>query len=226
MILVFDLDDTLYPEIDYVKSGIYTVAKYLSEKYNLDAKEINIEMFTDLKLNGRGLIFNNILHNYNIYSKKELNNCVSVYRKHKPKIVLYEAAEKFLDSHQYFNKYIITDGNINVQRNKIKALGLKKYFKKTIPTYQYGINHSKPSTLCFEKIMKWENCEASDLIYIGDNPNKDFVNIKKIGIRTIRVLTGGFKEILLENHFEAEITIKSLDQLNINLINELKNENK
>lgn len=226
MILVFDLDDTLYPEIDYVKSGIYTVAKYLSEKYNLDAKEINIEMFTDLKLNGRGLIFNNILHNYNIYSKKELNNCVSVYRKHKPKISLYEAAEKFLDSHQYFNKYIITDGNINVQRNKIKALGLKKYFKKTIPTYQYGINHSKPSTLCFEKIMKWENCKASDLIYIGDNPNKDFVNIKKIGIRTIRVLTGGFKGILLENHFEAEITIKSLDQLNINLINELKNENK
>jgi putative hydrolase of the HAD superfamily len=222
MILVFDLDDTLYPEIDYVKSGIYTVAKYLSEKYNLDAKEINIEMFADLKLNGRGLIFNNILHNYNIYSKKELNNCVSVYRSHKPKIFLFEAAEKFLDSHQYFNKYIITDGNINVQRNKIKALGLNKYFKKTIPTYQYGINHSKPSTLCFEKIMKWENCEASDLIYIGDNPNKDFVNIKKIGIRTIRVLTGGFKEILLENHFEAEITIKSLDQLNINLINEFK----
>jgi ribonucleotide monophosphatase NagD (HAD superfamily) len=74
--------------------------------------------------------------------------------------------------------------------------------------------------------MKWENCEASDLIYIGDNPNKDFINIKKIGIRTIRVLTGGFKEIFLENHFEAEITIKSLDQLNINLINELSNKTK
>lgn len=226
MILVFDLDDTLYPEIDYVKSGIYSVAKYLSKKYNLDAEEINIEMFTDLNLNGRGLIFNNILHNYNIYSKIELKNCLSVYRKHKPKIRLYKEAEKFLCTHQYIDKYIITDGNINVQRKKIEALGLKKYFKKTIPTYQYGINHSKPSTLCFEKIIKWENCEPSDLIYVGDNPNKDFVNIKKIGIRTIRVLTGGFKEIKLDNHFEAEIIIKSLDKLNINLINELENENK
>ena len=90
-------------------------------------------------------------------------------------------SEKYcLNRFKSFDKYIITDGNITAQRNKIKSLGLKTQFKKIIPTYQYGISHSKPSILCFNMIMKIEKCEPSEMVYIGDNPHKDFVNIKKI----------------------------------------------
>ena len=74
--------------------------------------------------------------------------------------------------------------------------------------------------------MTWEKCNATNMIYIGDNPNKDFVNIKKIGIKTIRVLTGNYKNLILSEKFEAEITIKNLTLLTTKLIHKIQNENK
>ena len=226
MILVFDLDDTLYPEIEYVKSGLWAVSKYISKKYDLNYKIIFEEMFLDLNINGRGLLFNNILIKHEIYSINELKKCISVYRNHNPDIIIYNEAKICLERFIDYKKYIITDGNIIVQRKKINALNIKHKFVKTIPTYQYGINFSKPSTLCFKKIIKWENCSPSDIVYIGDNPWKDFVNIKKEGINTVRVLTGGFKDLSLDQEHEAEYTLKSLDQLTINFIKKIKDAHK
>ncbi len=48
---------------------------------------------------------------------------------------------------------------------------------------------------------------SKDIVYIGDNPNKDFVNIKKLGFRTIRVLKGMFSNSNKETKFEAELNI-------------------
>ena len=39
MILIFDLDDTLYPEIDFVKSGMRAVADFMQEKHGFDSKQ-------------------------------------------------------------------------------------------------------------------------------------------------------------------------------------------
>ena len=226
MILIFDLDDTLYSELEYVKSGLTEVSKHLSSEFKIDPASIYNDMFNDLVNNGRGLVFNNILNKHRTFTIKNLYKCISVYRSHNPKINLYPEAVDCLEELKDFNKYIVTDGNIIVQRKKIAALNIKKTFKKTIPTYQYGLNYSKPSTLCFEKIMNWEKCDASNMIYIGDNPKKDFVNIKRLGIKTIRVLTGGYKNLKLSQKFEAEITIKTLGELTIKLIEKIQNENK
>ena len=226
MILIFDLDDTLYPESEYVKSGLFAVSKHLSSQFKIDHTSVYNDMLIDLVKNGRGLIFNNILDKHDALTRKNLFKCISVYRKHKPKINLYPEALNCLNELKDYNKYIVTDGNIIVQRQKIKALNIKKKFKKTIPTYQYGLKYSKPSTLCFDKIMTWEKCDATNMIYIGDNPNKDFVNIKKIGIKTIRVLTGNYKNLILSKKFEAEITIKNLTLLTTKLIQQIQNENK
>jgi len=226
MILIFDLDDTLYPELEYVKSGLFAVSKHFSLKFKLDQISIYNEMIIDLLDNGRGLIFNNFLIKNDIYTKKNLYKCISIYRKHNPKINLYPEAVNCLNELKDYIKYLITDGNIIVQRQKIKALNIKNNFKKTIPTYQYGLKYSKPSTLCFEKIMNWEKCDPSNMIYIGDNPNKDFVNIKKLGIKTIRVLTGNYKNLKLSKNFEAEITIRNLNFLTTKLIQQIKNENR
>ena len=226
MILIFDLDDTLYPELEYVKSGLFAVSKYFSSKFKIDQTSIYNDMLIDLLNNGRGLVFNNFLDKHNIFTKKNLNKCISIYRKHNPKINLYLEAINCLAELKDYNKYLITDGNIIVQRQKIKALNIKNNFKKTIPTYQYGLKYSKPSTLCFEKIMNWEKCDPSNMIYIGDNPNKDFVNIKKLGIKTVRVLTGNYKNLKLSKKFEAEITIRNLNFLTTKLIQQIQNENR
>ena len=77
---------------------------------------------------------------------------------------------------------------------KADSLGLDKYFKKIVLTHRYGVKHAKPSSYCFSIIKDIENCEWIDLVYIGDDPNKDFVNLNPLGVKTIRVNTGRFKK--------------------------------
>lgn len=223
MIIVFDLDDTLYPEITYVKSGIRAVSVFLAENYQLSEKQLNLEMNAFLNENGRNLMFNNILSKYGLNKRYIVDKCLSVYRSHNPDISLYKEAKLCLEKLNHFSKYLVTDGNIKVQRKKILALELTHYFKKTIPTYQYGQKYSKPSTYCFDKIRNLEKIfNNSDLVYIGDNPYKDFINLKKSGYNTIRVLTGGYKDVRLSSEYEATININSLIDLTPELIKDIR----
>ena len=48
------------------------------------------------------------------------------------------------------------------------------------------------------------------MVYIGDNPNKDFVGIKRLGVKTVRVLTGCYKAQQVSRDFDAETTIDNL----------------
>ena len=66
--------------------------------------------------------------------------------------------------------------------------------------------------------------KPSDIIYIADNPSKDFVGIKPLGFKTIRLLKGRYKNVKKEKKYEAKFTIKSLSQLNYDFIKKIKEE--
>ena len=221
MILVFDLDDTLYPEITIVKSGLKEVSLFLNSKFGIEKESAYSQMYKYLRMHGRGNVFNNILKTHNIYTKKNLNKCISVYRKHNPQINLYNDAKKCIKRFKNYKKYIVTDGNTLVQRNKIKSLDLHESFEKIIPTYQYGISFSKPSVNCFKMILRYENAKPENMIYIGDNPYKDFVNLKKIGVKTIRILRGSFKDTFLDDAYEAHYSFKNLNGVTQKMIEDI-----
>ena len=117
--------------------------------------------------------------------------------------------------------YIITDGNKIVQKNKIKALNLENHIKKTILTSNYGLRNSKPSTFCFQKICDMEKTSPTNLVYIGDDPHKDFVGLKREGFKTIRLFKGRFKNERLSKEFEADYKIKSLKEINEEFIKKI-----
>ena len=222
MILVFDLDDTLYDEMSYVRESFKLVAEFLSSKYNLPQNKVYNELLSYLETEGRGKVFNNWLLKYNIYSKQEVKRCVSIYRNTYPKIEISKEAKICLERFENWPKYLVTDGNKIVQSTKIAALNISRYFKKTIITHNYGKKNAKPSTYVFHKILSWEKKLTKDLVYIGDNPYKDFINLKKEGFHTIRVRTGHYKNINLSEEFEAEKSVSNLSKITFNLINSLK----
>ena len=119
MIISFDLDDTLYNEHSFVKSGFKAVSKYLFQKYSIPQKESYSFLEKRFTRFGRKQILDEVLKNFNIYSKKNVLMCLSVYRKHKPKIKLYPEANQCLKRFKDFPIYIVTDGNKLVQKNKI-----------------------------------------------------------------------------------------------------------
>jgi putative hydrolase of the HAD superfamily len=220
MIIVFDLDDTLYEEISYVKSGFRAVADYFEQRCSIPAEESFSFMLERLK-GGRGKIFDDLLFFYNIFSRERVKKCLSIYRGHFPNITLYPEADIFLRKFVECPIYIVTDGNKLVQQKKLAALEIENRVKFSFITHRYGKMRAKPSPYCFLKIAEWEKALPEDIVYVGDNPYKDFVGIKPLGFRTVRILQGNFKDIRLAEEFEAQRSIHSLTELTEEFLEEL-----
>ena len=213
MILVFDLDDTLYDESTFVFSGFKAVARHLAEKFNLDFDQILMKLKDILDIQGRGAIFDTLLCELGLFDSDLLSNCVSVYQGHTPTIEPYFDSVATLELYQDTPKYLVTDGNPGVQAKKVEALDLAKYFQGIYYTGTFGIEFAKPSVSCFEMICNLEKVSFSDIMYVGDDPAKDFVNLRTHGAITVRVMTGRFSKVIAKDEFDAEFRIARIGDL-------------
>ncbi len=221
MVIVFDLDDTLYEEKTYVSSGFQTVACFLEPILQRSKKELWLEMMHVLEAEGRGVVFDRVLQRHGKYSKHLVRRCISRYRTHKPKIELHPEGRACLQRFNEFPKYIVTDGNKTAQTAKVRALGLDKCTKKVFVTHRFGLAQAKPSPYCFQLIQRLEGVPANRIFYIGDNPTKDFHGIRPLGFRTIRVFTGPHAELQVPTRIDAEFKIKNLNELTIEKLEDI-----
>ncbi len=213
MILAFDLDDTLYSEITYVKSGLDAVASHLAEQYGLDSTECFNELLRLLQREGRGRVFDSYLRSVGLFKAGAVQRCLAVYRGHKPQITLFGQTLPVLDSLSEFPHYLVTDGNKDVQKKKVSALGIEDCFRRVFITHRFGLTNAKPSTYCFDKIRRAEQVSWRNMVYVGDNPHKDFVNLNKLGAMTIRVRTGDYGQVLAKPGYDARYTIDHIRDL-------------
>jgi len=219
-VIVFDLDDTLYNEKTFVISGFKAVADYLAKNFGFDAK--NSLGFMTMELdNGRGAIFNKLLENNGVNNNALVKKCISIYRLHKPEIQLDTDAVHCLERLKMHPLYIITDGNKVVQNNKLVALGLYHKVKKCFITHRHGVKYAKPSPYCMLEICKLEKINPENAVYIADNPIKDFIGIKPLGFKTIRILKGMYKNAEADIEHNAGYSVKSLDEINEQLLNKI-----
>jgi putative hydrolase of the HAD superfamily len=106
--------------------------------------------------------------------------------------------------------YVVTDGHKVVQKAKIDALGVAPYLRHAYITHRYGIKNRKPSTHVFELMMRRERCGPGELVYVGDDPSKDFVNLRPLGVHTVRVTTGRLAAMVVPGAQDAERTVSHL----------------
>jgi putative hydrolase of the HAD superfamily len=161
-----------------------------------------------LETQGRGRIFNEWLDSHG-----SANEAIKVYRHHTPQITLWNSASEVLKALAVRPLYMVTDGHKIVQAKKIEALGIASYFKHAYITHRYGIRYEKPSTYCFELIKKRESCAWDNMIYIGDNPNKDFVSLNTLGVHTVRVSSGQYASVPAKAGYDAKYTIPDISHL-------------
>ena len=217
MIIAFDLDDTLYPEREYVDSGLAAVARFGAERYGLDEVESLARLRAVLAREGRGHVFDRWLEPHGLAGKARIAECVRVYRHHRPQIRLEPSVRALLGRLAGSPLYIVTDGHKVAQDRKIEALGLRPLVKRAFITHRYGIHRAKPSTYCFEQIRRIESCRWGDMVYVGDNPAKDFVNLNPLGVNTVRVLTGMHRDQAAAPGHEARFVIGGLAHLEATL---------
>lgn len=214
--VVFDLDDTLYPEYEFVMSGFLATAKYLSKKYKLNSLRIFNILKSDFKKGVRGRNFNSLFKKFNL-PEKEIKKLIYVYRNHEPQMKLFSDAEKLLAYLQSrkIKIALISDGFIRSQENKIKALKIKKYFQAITLSDKLGINYRKPSTKPFNLTLRKLSVKPSEAVYVADNPQKDFIGARKLGLTTIQIKRAGgiYGQVEVTRENKADLVINSLSQL-------------
>lgn len=168
--VVFDLDDTLYSEKEYVKSGFRAVAECISEIENVEEKLWNAFE--------KGLsAVDTVLEEEQIYTEELKRKCLAAYRKHAPCIHFNDNAEMLLKTlrNAGYKLGVITDGRPEGQRAKIEALRLKDLVDEIIITDELGGPHfRKPCDIAFRIMKEKIGCDFEEVLYVGDNPSKDF----------------------------------------------------
>lgn len=212
MVIIFDLDDTLYEELSYVYGGFQAVAKYLSPSLGFSQRKIVADLKKELQVS-RNEVFDRYLQAQSFFTKKRVKACLSLYRGHKPKIHLFPEAKACLRRLKNHPLYVVTDGNKIVQKRKFEALKLSQFIRRCFCTHAFGKHRQKPSTHCFELICRLEKVPPEKVVYVADNPHKDFVGLKKRGFQTIRVLKGPYRAVKVDKNYDADKIISSLKYL-------------
>lgn len=186
-VVVFDLDDTLYKEIDFLQSGYQKVAELVETRYGVDASEAYDQMMTWYRRGENA--FDNLNEKYRI--DNPIGDYLNVYRYHHPNISLTQGVSATLDAlkESGCDLAIITDGRKITQRQKFEALGLERW----IPQGNIFINEDrkyfKPNYWSFDRLMlacydRYADTELK-FCYVGDNTEKDFLAPNELGWGTI-----------------------------------------
>lgn len=191
--VVFDLDDTLISEKEYIKSGYRHIARIIEDKFSMDKNQVFddlMNLFNVSPLN----IFNRLCDEYQIeYSKEMILDLVMEYRGHFPDIQFYNDVLPCLVGlkRSGVKVGIITDGYAIAQRQKLKAIHADEYFDEIIVTDEIGREYWKPHPKAFELIKDKFKVNFDEMIYVGDNPEKDFYISRTYPIKTVRILRDG-----------------------------------
>ncbi|MGI9860921.1 HAD family hydrolase [Moorella naiadis] len=220
-VFIFDLDDTLYPEIEYVWSGFRAVSRMLAdteemqdrifnamqELFKYDKKKVFDRFIEGLLLHPEKYPEELIQKISRLAPKDIINEMILCYRLHNPQISLYEEVSCILERLKAIGIRLglITDGFWEAQKRKVKSLGLEKWMELILYTDELGSDRKywKPSPYAFRKALDYYSVEAGNVCYIGDNPAKDFIGPSSLGIKTawIRRFEGLYKETKPEEGF-------------------------
>lgn len=211
--VVFDLDDTLISEKEYIKSGYRHIAGIIEDRFVMDKNQVFDDLLRLFKVSPLN-VFNRLFDKYQIeYSNEMILDLVKEYREHFPDIQFYNDVIPCLSELKRLGLKvgIVTDGYAIAQRQKLKAVQADKYFDEIIVTDELGRDYWKPHPRAFEIIREKFKVNFDEMVYIGDNPEKDFHISRTYPIKTVRVLRDGvYKNKDNYNNIQAQFEIKHL----------------
>lgn len=189
--VVFDMDDTLYLEREYVLSGFRHIAGLVA----LDARESPEDIFAFLEASStmpehQGHHLDFLLEKYpGLRAVWNAGRLIEEYRRHNPRISLLPGVGSMLSDLRDAGAYlaVITDGASQSQHRKAEALQLAAQVNLLIVTDDHGIEYRKPHPYAYRRVSEASGCGPKACIYVGDNPAKDFLAPRVLGWDTVRI---------------------------------------
>lgn len=215
--IIFDLDDTLYMERDYVFSGFNAVAKAHEDLLGPadESSEKMRKLFFDSEHRRR--IFNILLEERGqLVNEETIGAMIKTYRFHLPDISLTPEVDSLLVRlREKYKLGLITDGPVMMQAAKVEALNLRDKIDTIILTEEFGKEFAKPHPKAFEYMVEKLELKHKECVYVGDNAGKDFLAPNRLGWLTIQITRpdGVYKDVEPPPEGEAKCRITSLTQV-------------
>lgn len=173
----FDLDNTLFDQNDYNIKVIKEFSKLLSiQESNL------IEAYMKSR-NSRDFI-RSTLEGSQVYSEENHNLFFEIYRTLNCSISLFEPARIVLSKLKEIKNiklFLITNGVVEVQKNKVKCLDIEKYMDLIVYARMWGPDNEKPNLKPFEFAFQNLGGTPDEYIMFGDSVVNDIGPALRMG---------------------------------------------
>lgn len=180
----FDLDGTLYDEFDFIEQ----VYESIAQKYGYQIKGFMLNRWLE-KGSSYPFIYketyNNFLKDLSEISQEDfVNDSLDIFRNFVPVLTLSIRTNKLLNYFKdKYNVFLITDGNLKLQKNKVNALCLYDFFEENDLVFTSNTGLPK-NDLSIDKIFP--NINPKETVFFGDRDiDEEFA--KKSGINFIKV---------------------------------------
>ena len=212
-VVVFDLDDTLYPELAYARSGLRAAGQHVSMKWKVP--DVADEMIALLEAGRRHTIFDEVLLRHDL-SLQIVPELVAVYRAHVPTVSLEDSTQRVLAAlkHGGMSVAVLTDGPSQAQQNKVDALGLDALVDAVVLTDAgNGRETWKPSPWGYREVER--RFGPGNYVYVADNVEKDFVTARTLGWHTIELRRRDrmYTRLAVGSEYEADRSIGDIADL-------------
>ncbi len=185
--VLFDLDDTLYPEIEYCMGGFAAVARHLEPIVQAGAVEI-VEVLRSIHVDeAREGVFDRAAKRIG-FPEAIIPELVRIYRSHPPRLTLSTETKDLLgELRRQYRIGVVTDGHAAVQRAKIESLGLLELVDSIVVADEMGRSAWKPAPVALLECCRRLGVSPSAAVFVGDNPDRDMVAARAAGMPSIRI---------------------------------------
>jgi putative hydrolase of the HAD superfamily len=206
--LLFDLDDTLYPERRFALSGFAEVARVVERTYGIPAAQAFGLLQKSLRRGLRAQAFQRLAHAIGA-GDTAIEEFRDAYRAHRPRLRLPAQARAALAAaRSHWRVGILTNGLPAVQRAKVEALGLTALVDQVV--YAHDVGAGKPHPEVFHAACRTLGVWPADAVMAGDDPWCDVDGARRAGLLAIRVRRGWHRAVDAGLTGPADATVESI----------------
>jgi putative hydrolase of the HAD superfamily len=189
--VLFDLDDTLYPQSAWL-AGAWTAVAARGDMFGFPEAELLAALHGVAALGtDRGRIIDRALERCG-HPRAAVAPLLEAFREHAPRSL--DCYPGVVDELSALSKVvpigIVTDGDPVIQRAKVRALNLA--VDVVVYSDEEGRSRRKPDPLPFRSALDALAVDAHDAVFVGDRPDKDVAGAIAAGLRAVRVRTGEY----------------------------------
>lgn len=189
--MIFDLDDTLYPERRFGLSGFAAVARVVNERYGLPRRLAFTSLVKAYRGGRRSVALQALCERFDL-AADVVPELVAVIRAHVPRLRLPRASRAALQAlRPGWCLGVLTNGIAEVQGRKVEALGLRPLVDRIVFAAECGSGQGKPDPAAFLTVSDQLGVPPERCVFVGDDLARDIAGASRVGMATIHIRRNG-----------------------------------